>query len=114
NASSRMRVTAANPRLATGLRAPSAESAVEFILGRCRQACRKPCLKAQFCVKSRRVVRVFDVPAVVLLFPAVMTEPTNQRGGKGLRIQRGNPEPRHVRKRIRVQWFPLPACRGGN
>ena len=53
NASSRMRVTAANPRLATGLRAPSGESlAVAFIWGRCRQAWRKPCLKAQFCVKS--------------------------------------------------------------
>src|SRR5258708_4699090 len=33
------------------------------------------------------------VPAVVLLFPAVMTEPAHESGGKCLRIQRGNPEP---------------------
>lgn len=33
------------------------------------------------------------VPAVVLLFPAVMAEPAHQRGGKGLRIERSDPEP---------------------
>src|SRR5450759_37615 len=33
------------------------------------------------------------VPAVVLLFPAVMTEPAHQSGGKCLRIQGSDPEP---------------------
>lgn len=33
------------------------------------------------------------IPAVVFLFPAVMPEPTDQLGGKSLRVQGSNPEP---------------------
>ncbi len=33
------------------------------------------------------------VPAVVLLFPAVMTEPAYEHGRKSLCIEGGNPEP---------------------
>ena len=33
------------------------------------------------------------IPAVVLLLPAVMAEPAHQGGGRGLCLQRGNPEP---------------------
>ena len=45
------------------------------------------------------------VPAVVLQFPAVMAEPTHQRGGKGMGIQSRNPEP-FVLGRFGLQLAP--------
>src|SRR5260370_35686972 len=48
NARKRIKVNAAKPWLETGSRSP--EGLV--CLGRCRQACRNPCLKAQCFVRS--------------------------------------------------------------
>ena len=48
NASKRIRVTAASPRLGTGCRAPLGE----IVCGRWRQACRNPCFRAQCWVRS--------------------------------------------------------------
>src|SRR4249919_2296150 len=48
NAIKRIKVTAARPWLETGSRSPEAL----VCLGRCRQACRNPCLKAQCFVRS--------------------------------------------------------------
>src|SRR5947208_15923120 len=81
NAISRIKVTAARPWLETGCRSPEAV----VCLGRCRQAWRNPCLKAQCFVRS--------IATVVFILPSAVPQLADDPSGKGLLGQSGDPEP---------------------
>jgi len=81
NAMRRIKVTAARPRLGTDSLSPDALTC----LGRCWQACKKPCLKAQCLVRS--------IQPLFSCFQRLWPSWRMTVAGKACCIERGDPQP---------------------